>query len=257
MSIQAFQQITKTERENCVRTNTTLEKLVEKSADGDAGAICDLCAILAKSVLYRASLLLGDHTDAQNVSQDVLLRVCENIRDFGDAESFRTWLSGAVISETRRFAAEHSKHGAVLNVSDYLGASAEDGDGQLAQDYSEYENVRRAVLKIVSHLPLQLREAIILHYFDGLRIAEVAAAMGIPYHNATRYLEIALKRLKHEIGKQPASTRLGVLGFFPMGSVLAESFRAGSEIFTPACSEWERGAVETCRQFMLVNNESI
>ena len=256
MSGQALTRITEMERDYNKKPTTVIEKLVEESVKGDGDALCGLCAVLAKSVLYRTTLLLSDQADAQEVSKSVLLRVCEDIQSIRDAEDFRSWLGGHVIYETRRYVAEHSKYGIILNLNDYREDSAEDRDDLLDQDHSEYDNVRKEMLEIVSQMPLRLREAVILHYFDGLKISEVATAMGITYQSASRYLEIALKNLKYEIEKHPSSDGLGVLGFFPVGSVLSEAFRFGAEAFTPESKEWESGAVETCRQFILAGNEA-
>ena len=55
------------------------------------------------------------------------------------------------------------------------------------------------MMEIIATLPSRQREAIILHYYGGLSVTEVAAAMSIPHQSVSLYLKLARKKMREEL----------------------------------------------------------
>ncbi len=152
--------------------------VVRLSVKGDADMLYVLCQRIAKGVLFHTAHLLGNQADAEDVSQEVLLRVCEKIGDLRDPETFWGWLGKIITNEANRHLAKNTRHGVVLNIDDYLTNVVEEKIDFLPHEYAENEEFRAFVVKTIDALPVRQREAVFLHYYNGLNVSETAEAMG-------------------------------------------------------------------------------
>ena len=67
--------------------NTTTY-LVERSIEGDSDALSVLCEKISKGVMYRVSYGLENREDAEDVTQEVLIDVCEKIYELREPRAF-------------------------------------------------------------------------------------------------------------------------------------------------------------------------
>ena len=235
----------------------TFEEHVGNAMRGDNDALCKLLEMNAKNILYRTTLLLGNEMDAEDVSQNILLRICEKIGTLRAPEAFRTWMSGIIINETRRFIREKAKLHEVVNIDDYIEAFLEDETAAVQLENVEYESVNEAVMEFVSCLPIRQREAILLHYFDDLKINEVAWAMDLPHQSVTRYLELARKKLKAELDNQPLVSKMNSIALLPLGAMLTDSLQSQATVFMPATTTWLQNAIDLCNQVIVANSAEV
>jgi len=175
------------------------EALVEKAVCGDSFALYCLCERLAGSILYHTKYILCNEYDAEDVTQNILLRMCENIKSLRDTKAFGAWLGSIETNETRRFMAEHAKHVNVVNIDDHAEGLMEERAQCLPREFVEERCPDCNMMKMVLQLPVRQREAVMLRYFDDLSVTEVARAMNISHQNASRYLQIAQKKLRNEL----------------------------------------------------------
>jgi len=199
-----------------------IEALVEKAVQGDRNALYSLCESVIDSVLYHVKYILGNVMDAEDVTQNVLLRMCENIKGLREPKAFRAWLGGIEINETSRFMAEKAKHVNVVNIDDYADGLWEVNVEHLPCEYVEGKCPDSDVMEIVSRLPIRQREAVILRYFEDLSVTEVAHAMNISHQNASRYLGLAHKKLQNELKKSRRGAEIGAIAIPPFGQPIAE-----------------------------------
>ena len=206
----------------------THEELVEKAVKGDSHALYSLCEKLAGSILYHTRSILGNEMDAEDVTQNVLLRMCENIKGLREIKAFRTWLGGIEINETRRFMSEHAKHINVVNIEDHAEGLREDRVESLPRSFVEEKCPDRYVMEVVSSLPLRQREAVMLRYFDDLGVTEVAPAMKISHQNASRYLNLAQKKLRKKLEEKPYAERASKKAFLHSDCVVSKAIRSAA-----------------------------
>jgi len=225
-----------------------IESLVERAVHGDSGALYSLCENVIDGVLYHAKYILGNVMDAEDVTQNILLRMCENIKNLRDPKAFRAWLGGIQTNETRRFMAEHAKHVNVVNIDDYTDGLWEENAERLPRDFVEEKSPDYDMMEIVSRLPIRQREAVILRYFNDLSVTEVARAMNISHQNASRYLDLAQKKLRNEIKKGRQEAQTGAVAMLPIGQTVIETLR--SMTLDPAyhIAPWMHNALELYKQ---------
>jgi len=185
------------------------EQLVERATQGDQDALCNLCEKIAKSVLFQVTHFLGGGQDGvEDVSQEVLVRVCENIGDLRSAKAFKVWLSRIIINEKNRYLAKNAKRTEVLNIEDYLENITEDNGEFLPQECAESAELRRAVMDIIDGLSMRQREAILLYYYEGLSVTQIAEAMEVTVQSASKHLILAREKLRRALRESTLDGRV-------------------------------------------------
>lgn len=251
MNSQSIPHETKVVRKYSKQEQEEFIALVEKAVLGDRVALYNLCEKLADSILYRTRYIIGNEMDAEDVSQTIMLRICENIQNLRESKAFRAWLGGIVLHETRRHFSKQSKHGNVLNIDDYIEELSEKRSHMLPDESVEKKSIRHAVMESVSHLPHRQREAVVLHYFDDMCITDVASVMRIPHQSVTRYLALARKKLMSELQQQQYIQSMQPASALPLGTVISDAFKAGAAEFVPSNSVWFKGVLTQCHRFIL------
>ena len=140
-------------------------------------------------MLYRlAYVRTGNHFDAEDVCQEVLLSLIRANPDFDREENRRAWLIRAAINRTISLlrTAWHAR--VKLTEPEKLDVRAE------IYDVALYD--------ALSALPKQERTILALSYFEGLKSGEIAAALGIRPATARTRLTRARAHLKSLLSEE-------------------------------------------------------
>lgn len=134
-------------------------------------------------MLYRlAYVRTGNHFDAEDVCQEVLLSLIRANPDFDREENRRAWLIRAAINRTISLLRTGWHSRVALTEPVKLNARAEIRD--------------TALLDALESLPIQERTILTLSYFDGLKSHEIASALGIRPPTVRKRLSRAREHLK-------------------------------------------------------------
>lgn len=137
--------------------------------------------------VYRLALCrLDSRADAEDVFQEVFLRLLRDTTDFRDAEHLKAWLLRVTVNccnDLRRSA--WFRRTAPLEAAPEAAAPMLDGHDELWQ--------------AVRELPDDLRTAVWLHYVEGYGTDEIAAMTGCRPATVRTRLHRARKRLKLEL----------------------------------------------------------
>ncbi|MDR0459175.1 MAG: sigma-70 family RNA polymerase sigma factor, partial [Coriobacteriales bacterium] len=182
-----------------------------------------LCTEIARGVLYRSLRALDNPLDAEDAAQEILLRVCNKISDLNDPKAFNGWLNSIIINETRRIGSKSAMQVDVLDISDYLDEFEEEQEDFLPMEFTIKEEDRKAMIQVIDKLPVRQREAVVLHYYEGFSVTEVAGMMGVTHQGVSRYLKLAREKVKSELSQPVALPKATVsrLASLPAGVLLA------------------------------------
>jgi len=206
------------------------EQLVEKAIHGDKEALISLCESISKNVYFRAHCKLQDHIDAEDATQEILIRVCTGITDLKNPKAFGKWLNTIIINETNRYFKKRSRHSKVLNIDDYREVLPEENEEFLPQEYIFKKEARSAVMEIISRLPERQMESIMLYYYEGLSVKEAAEVMGVSPQRASECLSLARDTIKNELHKQAAESSMArSVATLPIGVVLSNVLQQQAE----------------------------
>jgi RNA polymerase sigma-70 factor, ECF subfamily len=157
-------------------------QVVERCLSGDEGAWEDLVQSHTRRVYAICYRFLGRENEAQDLTQDVFLRVFKTLGSFRSGEgSFSVWLTrltrNLLIDHYRRTKLER----ATDSIEDQMGVLQEKtalhgrADGMLAS--REASEFLQAALQKLSP---ELREAVILRDLEELEYREIAKVLSVP-----------------------------------------------------------------------------
>lgn len=112
-------------------------------------------------MVYRIALnALGSAADAEDVTQNVMLRLYRSDPDFESEEHARRWLIRVAVNESKRLVGLPWKK-REASLKEVLNASAEE------------DNLQKSLIRKVAGLPPKYRVAMYLYYFEGYSVKAV------------------------------------------------------------------------------------
>ena len=234
-----------------------LEKLVENAIQGDKDALSELCKQTARGILFRVTKIMGKNDGAEDISQEVLLRLCTGINKLKDPKTFHGWLAKIIINEKNRYLSKQIGRGDTMNIDDYVDVVTEQRAEFLPSAWAEKEDTREIISSVVSTLPMRQREAVVLHYYDNLSVSETADAMGIAIPTASQYLTLAREKLKTTLEMHPLVSRSFGLQKVSVGAMLTGALQSEGANFIQAAEAFEIAALAACNQVIFAEAAAI
>src|SRR6202158_4253139 len=176
------------------------EQLMLAYAGGDAGAFEALYA-RHKGPLYRYVLRsVKSRGEADELFQDVWMRVVEARERYAPQSRFTTWLY--TIAHHRLIDHWRASGLALVALDDEESGVPEPaaGPGAEPQRTAEARETLARLSVAIAALPLVQREGFLLHHEGGLSVAELAAATGASEEAAKSRLRYAMDKLRKVIG---------------------------------------------------------
>ncbi|MEO7417535.1 MAG: RNA polymerase sigma factor [Thermoanaerobaculia bacterium] len=171
------------------------EWLVERChSSADDAAFAELVRRYREPVFRLVVSILGQEfaPDAEDVAQDVMLRVHHSLRSFRGEAKFGSWIYRIAFNQALnvkarvRYRAPH--------VSDQA-LAATPSQERSPYDQLQGERRQRAVLACVGELPEVYQSALRLHYWLGASMSEIAVMLDAPENTVKSYLHRARQLL--------------------------------------------------------------
>jgi RNA polymerase sigma-70 factor (ECF subfamily) len=158
---------------------TSDAELIERCLRQDNAAWEAIVARYRRRVFHIAYKFTGKHDTAEDLTQEIFLKVFRSLDKFNRDADFGTWLT----SVARNYCIDHyraSKREREVMVEDLLAfdqAVSSSGNPQRRLEESDRRTFLRAGLE---RLPEKLREAVVLRDLHGLSYQEMAERLGLP-----------------------------------------------------------------------------
>jgi RNA polymerase sigma-70 factor (ECF subfamily) len=150
-------------------------------------------------VFALAMRLLGDRQAAEEVAQDVFLRIWQRADTFQPgASSVLAWL--LAITRNRSIDELRSRRGAARRQETAEMPGAPAGAADDPQRRAEERLLADDVRRVIVDLPARQRRAVELAIFGGLTHSEVAAALGAPLGTVKSWLRQGLRQIRGALG---------------------------------------------------------
>jgi RNA polymerase sigma-70 factor (ECF subfamily) len=170
---------------------TADDALVRRCLTGDPASCRDLVARFQTDVFAVCQRLLANAHDAEDVTQEVFLRVFRSLAKWDAARPLRPWVMTIAVNRCRTWI---SRRATRPELADYL---HEAPDHRPADDSTEMRTEIRAA---VDALRDEYREVFVLFHEHGQSYEEIGAAVGRPVGTVKTWLHRArlelLDRLK-------------------------------------------------------------
>ena len=173
------------------------DELVRRCRQGEMAAFTELFHAYQARVYRLAATILGDEHEAEDVVQDVFVRVFERIGDFKKESAFTTWLTAIVVNHCRDRLRRHKVRQA-LSLDRMHGRASEDDLSELVARLQQ----RQSLWASVNDLDDKYRLPIILHYHEGLPCGDVARVLELRISTVYSRLNAARRRLRTMLREQ-------------------------------------------------------
>jgi RNA polymerase sigma factor (sigma-70 family) len=162
--------------------------VVERCLDGDSGAWTELVKAHHRRVYALCYRFTGSAHDAEDLTQDVFLKVYGNLAAFDFARgSFQTWIT----TLTRNLLVDHFRRTKQQRATDSMDAGWEQtddltlamrlaADGPTQHDRAAQKEIAKMVQEALTRISPELREAVILRDLQDMDYKEIAQVLRIP-----------------------------------------------------------------------------
>lgn len=169
-------------------------ELVEKIIAGNHTAFEILFKTYSQRLIYFSRRYVLDKQIAENIVQDVFLRIWQNKGNLDPAKNIQSYLFTAVKNESlkqlRHLSVEKQQQENVSRLSVV----------ELNPDEAIDKNELRGELnKALNNLPLKCREIFTMSRFDQLKYSEIADILGISIKTVETQMGRALKKLREQL----------------------------------------------------------
>ncbi|MDP2753987.1 MAG: sigma-70 family RNA polymerase sigma factor [Nitrospirota bacterium] len=175
-----------------------------KFKEGDKGAFDELLDLYQKPVINIIYRMIQDKTEADDLAQEVFLRVYNYAKTYKPEAKFLTWIyqitKNICLNELRR---QKKK---VVSIDETF--SKEDGafkkeyasTSASPLEYSYVNEIQEMVKKAIEGLSAKQRMVVILRRYDELSYEDIATTMGCSVSAVKSLLNRAKESLKGKLG---------------------------------------------------------
>jgi len=172
--------------------------LVWRLKQGSRWALCRIYDRYETDLLTLARSLLGRTGQAEDVLQDVFVRLIESIDTFELTGSLKGYLVTCVANRARDYLRKDRRR---------TGESIEAAHAVESQQRGPLQETiageqRQRLAAALAELPYEQREAVLLHLQAGLRFCEIARVQGVAAKTAWSRYRYGLDRLRSMLNGQ-------------------------------------------------------
>lgn len=157
-----------------------MDSLIERCLQGDQQAWNEIVRAHWRKVFNVAYKFVGRHDEAEDLTQDIFLKIFKALHTFDRRANFQTWL----ISISRNLCIDHYR-----SVRKERETMARDVDASTLapvskerspQSQVEQADLRRQIQQALAELPVALREAVVKRDLQEFSYQEIADQLGLP-----------------------------------------------------------------------------
>jgi RNA polymerase sigma-70 factor, ECF subfamily len=158
----------------------TPDSLIEQCLSGDQAAWEMVVRQNWRKVFNVAYKFVGKHDEAEDLTQDIFLKIFKALATFDRRANFQTWIisisRNLCIDHYRSVRKERQTMAQDVDASNLQPASVERGPHALA----EHQDLRAMLRQALETLPAALRTAVVLRDLQELSYQEIADRLGLP-----------------------------------------------------------------------------
>ena len=189
----------------------TPDSLIEQCLAGDQVAWEQIVRQNWRKVFNVAYKFVGKHDEAEDLTQDIFLKIFKALKTFDRRANFQTW----IISISRNLCIDHYR--SVRKERQTIARDVDSNDlqpitperGPYAQ--AEHQDLRAQLRQALETLPVTLRTAVVLRDLQELSYQEIADRLGLPEGTVKSRINRGRIELAHQLRRlqenQPVKPR--------------------------------------------------
>jgi RNA polymerase sigma-70 factor (ECF subfamily) len=179
-------------------------ELMLRVRDGDAVSFAALLAKHRSPVVHFLCRMVGNQAIAEELAQDVFLRVYRSRGSYAPTAKFTTWLF-RIATHTALNALRDGKHERAEESLDAVSAdlpARQIPDGRPSVEQSMVSRVKlEEVRRAVAALPAKQRAAVLMHKYEEMEYSQIASSLGCSESAVKSLLFRAYETLRASLAK--------------------------------------------------------
>ena len=183
--------------------NLTDEQLIRSYIEGDAEAFDELYSRYKNAIYHYFFRQVHITGAADELHQDVWLRIIKSSSGFNQQSSFKTWLYKIAHNQLIDYYRRSSKQPLHLvsdntNDDDFVNNHSVSPSSEPDKMLQE-QQAGQALLNALKSLPEEQKEVFLLHEKSGLSLQEIASITGNSFESTKSRLRYAVKKLRQHM----------------------------------------------------------
>jgi len=184
-------------------------ELVKALSNGEIKAFNNLFQLYGSRIFRFALGYLKSEPDAEELVQDVFLKIWEKRSELKENLSFKSYILTIAFNIIRKHFVKKA-----LSTKYFEQQVINDTDLSTVQDI-DFQSTKKVIDHLVDQLPARRKEVLIKRRFEGRSIKEIAEKLGTSPKTVENQLGEALKFIREHLGKDDLT---GILFFTPFFS---------------------------------------
>jgi RNA polymerase sigma-70 factor, ECF subfamily len=169
-------------------------QIVGRALQGDQEAFSDIVEQYGTLMLRTATMIVGDRDIAEDVVQDALIQAWHHLADLREAGALRPWLMRIVVNQCISFKRRLARSTAFMRQA--LSEQETDLIAQAADDFKGHMERNWDLAHAIKNLPMKQRVVIVLHYYNGMTLPEMALMLQTSENTLKKRIQAALTNLR-------------------------------------------------------------
>jgi len=180
--------------------NNVSEDVLMKASKGDMSAFKSLYDSTSDYIFNIALRITGNKEEAEEVAQDVFLKVYNGLKDFKFRSNIKTWIYRITVNTAINASKKRSKE--TKRYADYSENIAQVSSGSDITDIIDIKEAEKDVQSLLGLLNAEQRACIVLRDIEGFSYEEIAGALKININTVRSRLSRARQAILNEIRKR-------------------------------------------------------
>jgi RNA polymerase sigma-70 factor (ECF subfamily) len=161
-------------------SSTSTDRLIEECLSGNQAAWETIVRQHRRKVFNLAYKFVGKHDEAEDLTQDIFLKIFRALGTFDRRANFQTW----IISISRNLCIDHYR--SVRKERETIAREVDAGTlSPTSKEVGplkalEHRDLRELLRRALENLPTTLRTAVVMRDLQELSYQEIADALGLP-----------------------------------------------------------------------------
>ena len=202
--------------------NYDYSELINNIKNNDEESFNELVKLTRDHVFFRARTSVGDNQTADDICQEVFIKVFKNINNLDDPKAFIGWLDTITRNCCNEyFRKSYKKVDSETEAEVFSYDAYEDFDvadtnienqPELAFSKKEKEEL---VYGIIDALPAAQKQAIMMYYYDEMKIKDIAAELEVNENTIKSRLSLAKKEIEVKVKELNKKHGIKLYNFAP------------------------------------------
>ena len=184
-------------------------ELVKQILNGNNNAFRYLVAKYQKLVLHVVGRIVQRHDEAEDISQEVFIKVFSKMKRFRGESRLSTWIAtiayNTSISHVRKMARRGEQ-----SYDDKPALIALERDELMTHKMVEKEEAKTILMEMIESLPVNYRTVLTLFHLEEFSYKEIEEITGMPEGTIKSYLSRARNLLKAKLEKVVESEKTNI-----------------------------------------------